>query len=109
MTHSSNVPSSSIMVTVIEDGVIVSGLVTDAETRKVSSSSSSVSPSIVSGRHIELSTAVVGGMLIDWLTNGWKSAESEANRKSNQDPNNPLMNVQKTIAKLDSCTAIQAM
>ena len=78
------VPSSSIMVTLTVAGdVMMSGLATDAMTVKVSSSSTAVSPSIVTGRHVELPTGVVNGMVRIWLDSGWKSLESEANRDIN--------------------------
>ena len=78
------VPSSSIMVTLtVSIDVKMSGLAIDAMTVKVSSSSIAVSPSIVTGWHIELPTGVAGGMVRVWLDSGWKSLESEGNREIN--------------------------
>ena len=81
---SSYVPSSSIMVTLTVAGCsMMSGLATDAIMVKVSSSSTTVSPSIVTCRHVELPTGVVGGMVSVWSTSGRKSLESEAKRENN--------------------------
>ena len=78
------VPSSSLMVTLtVSVDVKMSGLAIDAMTVKVSSSSTAVSPSIVTGWHIELPTGVAGGMVRVWLDSGWKSLESEGNREIN--------------------------
>ena len=67
--------------TVVGD-VMMSGLATDATMVKVSLSSIAVSPSIVTGWHVELPTGVAGGMIRVWLDSGWKSLEPEGTEKS---------------------------
>jgi len=80
---SSYVPSSSIMVTLTVTGcVMMSGLATDAIMVKVSSCSTTVSPSIVTCWQAKLPTGVVGGMVSVWLNSGRKSPEPEANRET---------------------------
>ena len=75
-----NIPSpSSTIVTVILFGcVMVSGVVANAATVNVSSSSSTVSPSMVMGWHIELPTPIEDGMTI-WPDSGSKSVVPEVN------------------------------
>ena len=77
--------SSSIRITLTVAGCsMMSGLATDAIMVKVSLSSATVSPSIVTCWHVELPTGVVGGILSVWLTSGRKSPESEANRETSK-------------------------
>ena len=80
---SSYVPSSSIRVTLTVTGCVMSGLATDAIMVKVSSSSTTVSPSIVTCWQAKLPTGVVGGMVSVWLNSERKSPEPEANRENN--------------------------
>jgi len=89
-THSANIPTLSIMVTVTVSGdVMLSGLATDTITLKVSFSSSISSPSIVIGWQ---TTRLAGEMLRVRLDSVSKSPEPEANTE-----NKPVLKLQKTI------------
>ena len=78
----SDIPSpSSIMVTVKVSGeVMLPGLGTDAVMVKVSSPSSTISPSMVMGWHTGVVPSTIPGRMMIWLDCSWTSSVSEANK-----------------------------